>query len=135
PTPGAHQVVVRVMAVGVNPVEVYMRSGMYPRKPELPYTPGMDGAGIVEANGADVKRVRVGDRVYLAGSLTGTYAERALCLESQVQPLPDAINFQQGAAMGVPYATAYRALFDRAQARPSETVLIHGEIGRASCRE
>ncbi|PYS90878.1 MAG: NADPH:quinone reductase [Acidobacteria bacterium] len=129
PKPGAHQVVVRVVAVGVNPVEAYMRAGMYPRKPELPYTPGADGAGLVEACGADVKRVRAGDRVYLAGSLTGTYAERALCQEMQVHPLPDAISFQQGAALGVPYATAYRALFDRAQARPSETVLIHGASG------
>jgi NADPH:quinone reductase len=129
PKAGAGQVVVRVMAVGVNPVEAYMRSGMYPRKPELPYTPGADGAGVVEAVGADVKHVRVGDRVYLAGSLTGTYAERALCLETQVHPLPAAVSFAQGAAMGVPYATAYRALFDRAQAKPGETVLIHGASG------
>ncbi|HYX42813.1 MAG TPA: alcohol dehydrogenase catalytic domain-containing protein, partial [Pyrinomonadaceae bacterium] len=129
PQAGAGQVVVRVAAAGVNPVEVYIRSGMYARKPELPFTPGMDGAGTVEACGADVQRVRAGDRVYIAGSLSGTYAERALCLESQVHPLPAAVSFQQGAAMGVPYATAYRALFDRGQAKPSETVLVHGATG------
>src|SRR2546421_10060541 len=129
PQAGAGQVVVRVAAAGVNPVEVYIRSGMYARKPELPYTPGMDGAGTVEACGADVQRVRAGDRVYIAGSLSGTYAERALCLESQVHPLPAAVSFQQGAALGVPYATAYRALFDRGQAKPSETVLVHGASG------
>jgi NADPH:quinone reductase len=129
PQADAGQVVVRVAAAGVNPVEVYIRSGMYARKPELPYTPGTDGAGIVEAVGADVKRARVGDRVYLAGSLSGTYAERALCLETQVHPLPAAISFQQGAALGVPYATAYRALFDRAGALAGETVLVHGASG------
>ncbi len=129
PLAGARQVVVRVAAAGVNPVEAYIRSGLYPRKPELPYTPGTDGAGIVEAIGAEVKRVRVGARVYVAGSLSGTYAERALCLETQVYALPDALSFAQGAAVGVPYATAYRALFDRAQAQPGETVFIHGASG------
>ncbi len=129
PQAGARQVVVRVAAAGVNPVEVYIRSGTYPRTPELPYTPGTDGAGIVEAVGAEVKRVRVGERVYLAGSISGTYAARALCLETQVHTLPAALSFAQGAAVGVPYATAYRALFDRAQARPGETVLIHGASG------
>ncbi len=129
PQAGAGQVVVRLAAAGVNPVDAYIRSGQYARKPELPYTPGTDGAGIVEAIGAEVKRVRVGERVYVAGSLSGTYAERALCLATQVHALPDALSFAQGAAVGVPYATAYRALFDRAQAQPGETVFIHGASG------
>lgn len=129
PQAGARQVVVRVAAAGVNPVEAYIRSGLYARTPELPYTPGTDGAGVVTAVGAEVKRVRVGERVYLAGALSGTYAEQALCLETQVHPLPAALSFAQGAAVGVPYATAYRALFDRAQAQPGETVLIHGASG------
>jgi NADPH2:quinone reductase len=129
PHAGAGQVIVRVAAAGVNPVEAYIRSGMYARTPELPYTPGADGAGVVEAVGPEVKGVRVGARVYLAGSISGTYAERALCLAAHVHPLPAALSFAQGAALGVPYATAYRALFDRAQARPGETVLIHGASG------
>src|SRR2546425_5704563 len=109
--PGPGQVLVRIHAAGVNPVETYIRSGTYARKPALPYTPGTDAAGIVESVGEGVTRVDIGDRVYTAGALTGTYAEQALCLESQVHPLPKHVSFAQGAAIGIPYATAYRALF------------------------
>src|SRR5690242_14539609 len=87
PKPGAGQVVVRIHAVGVNPVETYIRSGIYP-KPPTPFTPGADGAGVIEAIGEGVSRVKVGDRVYIAGSLTGTYAEKALCKDTQVHHLP-----------------------------------------------
>src|ERR1700678_3042777 len=116
PKPTGAQVVVRIRAAGVNPVDVYMRSGTYPRKPALPYTPGTDGAGTVELLGPDAKRFHPGDRVYLAGSLSGTYAELALCEEQFVFPLPAHVSFAQGAAMHVPYATAFRALFQRAHA-------------------
>jgi NADPH2:quinone reductase len=102
---------------------------MYVRKPALPYTPGSDGAGTIEAVGEGVSRVKPGDRVYVAGSVSGTYAELALCAETQVYPLPEQNTFAQGAALGVPYATAYRALFDRGRAQPSETVLVHGATG------
>ena len=128
PRPGPGQVVVRVKAVGVNPVDTYIRTGTY-TQPPLPYTPGLDAAGIVESAGEGVKQVRPGDRVYLAGSLSGTYAERALCETSHVQPLPQAVSFSQGAGVSVPYATAYRALFHRAKAVPGEVVLIHGASG------
>jgi len=129
PKPAAGQAVVRVRAAGVNPVETYIRSGVYPRTPALPYTPGTDGAGVVESVGADVNNVKPGDRVYLAGSLSGSYAELALCQAWALFPLPANTSFAQGAAMHVPYATAYRALFHRAHARPGETVLIHGASG------
>jgi NADPH2:quinone reductase len=129
PTPGPGQVLVRIHAAGVNPADTYMRSGNYPRKPALPYTPGIDGAGTVEAVGKDAKKFATGDRVYLAGSLTGTYAQFALCEEWTLVPLPPHTSFQQGAAVHVPYATAYRALFHRAHARPGETVLINGASG------
>src|ERR1700758_2144639 len=109
--PGPGQVVVRVHAAGVNPVDTYVRSGGYAKKPPLPYTPGSDGAGMVEAVGEGVRRVKPGDRVYIAGSITGAYAQQAQCLESQVHPLPKNVSFAQGAAVFVPYATAYRALF------------------------
>ena len=77
PTPGPGQVVVRAKAIGVNPVEAYIRSGTYARKPNLPYTPGTDVAGIVEAVGSDVKSVKKGDRVYTHGTAAGSggYAE------------------------------------------------------------
>jgi NADPH2:quinone reductase len=129
PQPVAGQVLVRLRAVGVNPVETYIRSGNYARKEPLPYTPGSDAAGVVEAIGPGVKRFKAGDRVYVYGSVTGAYAELALCNETQVHPLPAKTTFQQGAALGVPYATAHRALFHRGQAKSGETVLIHGASG------
>ncbi|HZS46315.1 MAG TPA: NADPH:quinone reductase [Blastocatellia bacterium] len=127
--PGAGQVVVRIKAVGVNPVETYIRAGIYPNRPPVPYTPGMDGAGIIESVGSGVKNVKAGDRVYVAGSITGTYAEQALCLESQVHPLPENVSFAQGAGVFTPYGTAYRALFIRGGAKPAERVLVHGATG------
>lgn len=128
PTPGEGQIVVRVHAAGVNPVETYIRKGIYgPR--DFPYTPGTDAAGLVEAVGAGVRRLKVGDRAYIAGSISGTYAEKALCKETQVFPLPPRVTFQQGAAIHVPYATAFRALHIRAKAIPGEVVLIHGATG------
>lgn len=129
PKPGEGQVVVRVQAIGVNPVDTYMRAGVYPKKPSLPYTPGTDCAGTVESVGTGVKDVRTGDRVYVGGSLSGTYADKTLCAEWQVHPLPANVGFAQGAAMGVPYATAYRALFQKANAIAGERVLVHGASG------
>ncbi|RJQ50691.1 MAG: NADPH:quinone reductase [Nitrospiraceae bacterium] len=127
--PGAGCVLVHVNAVGVNPVDTYIRSGLYPVKPELPYTPGMDAAGIVETVGEGVRDFKPGDRVYVAGSISGTYAGKALCRESQAHPLPENISFVQGAGIGVPYGAAYRALFHRANAVPGEVVLVHGASG------
>ena len=127
--PGAKQVVVRVKAAGVNPVDSYLRSGAYARKPTLPYTPGVDAAGIIEAVGEGVSRFAVGDRVFTSGSLSGAYAEQALCSETQVHPLPENVTFAQGSAVYTPYATAYSALFQRAHALAGETVLVHGATG------
>jgi NADPH2:quinone reductase len=129
PQPGQGQVVISVRAAGVNPVEAYVRTGTYASKPSLPYTPGGDAAGVVLSVGPEVKRFKVGDRVFVTASRTGTYAEQALCDEAKVHSLPDGLNFEQGAAMGVPYGTAYRGLFQRAQARPAETVFVHGASG------
>src|SRR3954467_12224929 len=127
--PGPGQVVVEVHAAGVNPFEVYMRTGTYAVKPQLPYTPGADAGGLISNLGSGVQHFKLGDRVYVAGNLSGTYAEQTLCAESQVHPLPRNVPFQQGAAMGVPYATAYRALFQKARALPGEVVLVHGASG------
>jgi NADPH:quinone reductase len=127
--PGEGQVLVKIIAAGVNPVDAYIRSGAYARKPSLPYTPGSDGAGIVEEVGKGVASCTTGERVYTSGSITGTYAETAICAEHHVHPLPQNVSFAQGAAIGVPYGTAYRALFQRAHALAGETVLIHGATG------
>jgi NADPH:quinone reductase len=129
PKPAAGEVLVRIHASGVNPVETYIRAGKYARLPELPYTPGNDGAGVVEEVGADVREFKAGDRVYTAGSISGTYAEFALCRKEQIHPLPANVSFAQGAAIGTPYATAYRGLYQRAVAKPGETVLVHGASG------
>jgi NADPH2:quinone reductase len=137
PKPGPDQVVVRLRAVGVNPVDVYIRSGAYARKPALPFIPGSDAAGEIEIVGENVKAVAVGDRVFIHGTAAehivghygGAYAERALCNLHHVYKLPASISFGQGAAMGVPYATAYRALFHRAGTRPGDIVLVHGATG------
>jgi NADPH2:quinone reductase len=120
---------VRVHAAGINPLDTYIRSGSYAAKPNLPYTPGNDAAGVVQAVGSDVRKFKAGDRVYVGGSISGTYAELALCEPAQVHPLPEKVSFFQGAGVNTPYATAYRAMFQRAKAVPGETVLIHGATG------
>lgn len=130
PMPGADQIVVRLRAAGVNPVDTYIRTGTHAVKPKLPYTPGHDGAGEVERVGEGVTHVTAGDRVYVAApGSSGTYAEKVVCAAAQVHRLPARATFGQGASLGVPYATAYRALFQRAEARPGETVFIHGATG------
>lgn len=129
PKPGPGEVVVRVKAAGVNPVDTYFRGGLQGYTPPLPWTPGVDGAGEVEAVGEGVARVRPGDRVYLAGAKTGTYCEKTLCREDQVWPLPDGATFEQGAAIWVNYATAHLGLFGIGGGQPGETVFIHGASG------
>ena len=126
--PGPGQVLVKIEAVGVNPVDVYIHSGSYGPRP-LPYTPGSDAAGTIAALGDGVSGLEIGQRVYTAGTLTGTYAEKALCRPSQLQPLPEHLSFAQGAAIHVPYYTAYYGLVLRANAKPGEGVLVHGASG------
>ena len=128
PQPASGQVLVRVHAIGVNPVETYQRSGSNPAL-RLPWTPGTDAAGVVEALGPETSPWKVGDRVYTSDTLTGAYAELALCERVHLHPLPAPIPFSEGAAINIPYATAYRAIHHRAQARAGELVLIHGASG------
>jgi NADPH2:quinone reductase len=127
--PGPGQVLVRNHAVGVNPVDTYLRSNTDNRGPKLPYTPGSDAAGVVEAVGSDVTGVKAGDRVYVGGTATGAYAELCLCAAAQVHALAGPVTFAQGAAVNVPYATAYHALFNRGHGDAGETVLVHGASG------
>jgi NADPH:quinone reductase len=133
PVAGAGQVLVTIIAAGVNPVDTYIRAGQYAALPPLPYTPGADGAGMVEAVGSDVREFSAGDRVYIGGTVAGrafgSYAGKALCTVDQVHHLPGKISFQQGAALNVPYVTAWRALFEKGKATAGEIVLIHGASG------
>src|SRR5260370_20394409 len=126
PKPASGQVLVRIHAAGVNPYDTYMRAGTYAIKPPLPYTPGSDAAGVIEAIGNEVKKVKPGERVYTAKTVTGAYAQYALALEEQVHSLPEKISFGQGAGVWGPYSTAYHALHHSARAHASETVLVHG---------
>jgi len=126
PQAGPDEVIVRIGAAGVNPVDTYIRAGKYAAKPALPYTPGKDGAGTVERSGAGFEE---GERVFLCVPIGGTYAELVKCNAADVFRLPSSSSFDQGAALGVPYGTAHRALFERGHARANETVLVHGATG------
>lgn len=133
PVAGPGQVRVSIRAVGVNPYDTYMRAGGYAIKPDLPYTPGADAAGVIDQVGDGVNGWKNGDRVYVSGTATGTahgaYAQMAVCEAAQVHRLPERTSFAQGAGLFVPYVTAWRALFGRANARAGDTVLVHGASG------
>lgn len=127
--PGQGQVLVKVEAAGVNPVETYIRAGKYPQKASLPYTPGSDAAGTIAAVGEGVSDWNVGDRVFTGRARSGSYAQFCLCPADLVFRLPDNVSFEQGAALGTPYATAHRALFGKAGAKKGESVFVHGATG------
>ncbi|HYB94132.1 MAG TPA: NADPH:quinone reductase [Vicinamibacterales bacterium] len=133
PQAGPGQLRVRIHAVGVNPYDTYMRSGAYAIKPDLPYTPGADAAGVIDQIGSEVTGWQRGDRVYISGTAAGkahgAYAQYAVCQPEQVHRLPARISFTQGAGLFVPYVTAWRALFGRANTRAGDTVLVHGASG------
>ncbi|XP_064616045.1 zeta-crystallin-like isoform X2 [Liolophura sinensis] len=137
PNPEDHQILVRVHASGINPVDTYIRSGTHNIRPALPFTPGMDSAGVVEKVGKAVTHFKPGDRVYSVRTVTGAYAEYAVVEEPYVAHLHKSLSFEQGAGIGVPYYTAYRSLILRANGKPGETVLIHGAsggVGIAACQ-
>lgn len=137
PIPNENQVLIKVHACGVNPVETYIRSGNYARKPALPYTPGSDVAGVIEGVGEHVAAFKKGDKVFSIGTVSGGYAEYALAAADRVFPLSDKLDFRQGAALGIPYFTAYRALIQKGRAKAGETVLVHGAsggVGIATCQ-
>ncbi|KFV02709.1 Quinone oxidoreductase, partial [Pterocles gutturalis] len=137
PEPRDNQVLIKVRACGVNPVETYIRSGSYARKPALPYTPGTDVAGVVEGVGEQVTAFKKGDRVFTTGTISGGYADYAVAAADRVFPLSDKLDFKQGAAIGIPYFTAYRALFQKGRAKAGERVLVHGAsggVGIATCQ-
>src|SRR5208283_3456447 len=96
PRPGPGEVLVEVHAVGINPVETYIRSGTYTPRPQLPYTPGTDAAGTVEAIGEGVRDFEPGDRVYSSGTVTGAYADKVLCSTFQAHRLPEGVPFPKG---------------------------------------
>lgn len=130
PIPENQQVLIKVHAAGVNPLDVVMRAGgdYGLPMPSLPFTPGFDVAGTVVQVGDGVSKWKQGDRVYANGSYGG-YAENVVCSEEDVYSLPANISFREGAALGAPATTAYYTLVHLAKSKPGETVLIHGASG------
>ncbi|MEH2117132.1 NADP-dependent oxidoreductase [Nostoc sp.] len=130
PEPQPNEVLIRVQAAGINPIDWKIRAGYlkeaFPMP--LPYTPGMDVAGIVEAIGADVKAFQVGQEVY--GELgMGAYAEFATAPEDAIALKPNSLDFVQAASVPMVSMTAYQGLFDHADLKPGQTVLIHAASG------
>lgn len=122
------EILVKTMAIGVNPVDTYIRSGWYSGS-KIPYVPGLDASGIVIEKGSKIKDFEVGDRVYCFKSISGTYAEKILLKQGQLYKLPDNLSFEEGAAIGTPYGAAYRALIHKGHAKSGQRVLIHGGSG------
>lgn len=129
PNANADQILVQVGAAGVNPVDTYLRSGTNNYSTTFPHTPGLDGAGTIVELGDQVTGFEVGQRVYFSRNLTGSSAEFAVCATTHTYPLADALSFEEGACLGIPYTTAHRALFGRANAKAGDKVLVHGATG------
>lgn len=126
PEPGPGQVLVQLTAAGVNFVDTYFRTGLYPRP--VPYTPGGEGAGTVIAVGEGVETPQVGDRV-AATEFVGSYAQFALAPADRVVPVPDGISDEVAAAALLQGMTAHYLLHDSYAVRPGDTVLVHAAAG------
>jgi NADPH2:quinone reductase len=124
--PGPGQVKLRQEAAGLNFIDVYHRQGLYPQ--QLPFTPGVEGAGVVEAVGPDITNVRPGDRVTYAGPIGG-YAEERLIDSDRLVKLPDSISTEQAAGMMLQGMTAHMLLRSVHRVQPGETILIHAAAG------
>jgi NADPH:quinone reductase-like Zn-dependent oxidoreductase len=129
PEPKAGEVLVRMKAAGVNPADWKMRSGMYKAFMPLtfPWTPGLEGAGIVESVGLDVSSLHPGQAVY--GRIQGAYAEYATAPAGDLQLKPTALTFEQVASVPVGALTAWQAVIETAQVQPGQRVLVHGAAG------
>ena len=129
PEPQSGEVLVRILAAGVNPADWKMRLGMYKAFMPFtfPWTPGLDGAGIVEAVGANVTGWRSGQAVY--GRIQGSYAEYAKAPASDVQPKPDILTFEQAASVPVGALTAWQAVIEIAEVQSGQRILVHGAAG------
>ncbi|WP_232492009.1 NADPH:quinone oxidoreductase family protein [Novosphingobium kaempferiae] len=126
--PGEGQVRVAIRAAGVSYVDVLTAMGHYQFKPPMPFIPGSEAAGVVEAVGAGVTHLAAGDRVF-CGGLGGLFAEANLFGAANMAKIPDAMSFEQAAVFAVNYQTAYYALADRGRAQSGETLLVLGAAG------
>jgi NADPH2:quinone reductase len=128
PAPGAGEVLIDVRAAGVNFPDVLLSYGKYQFKPDPPFIPGGEAAGVVRAVGAGVTSVAVGDRV-ATSLIHGAFAERIVAPEQATVRLPPSVGFEVGAATLLTYATTLHALVDRAALRAGETLLVLGASG------
>lgn len=126
--PGEGQVRVAIRAAGVSYVDVLTAMGQYQFKPTLPYIPGSEAAGVVEAVGPGVSHLAEGDRVF-CGGMGGLFAQSNLFRATGLAQIPEAMSFESAAVFAVNYQTAYYALADRARVRPGETLLVLGAAG------
>ena len=124
PKPAAGQVRIRVHSAGINPADLVRLSAMFPGL-ALPYIPGTDVSGEIDALGEGVDASRLGERVY-GRAITGGYAEKTCLLASEAIPLPSNLSFAEGSGIPIPFFTAYHALYNKASLRPGESVLISG---------
>jgi NADPH2:quinone reductase len=135
-SPGPGQALISHRAIGVNFIDVYFRTGLYP-PPQLPFTPGMEGAGVVEAVGEDVTDLKPGDRVACASGPPGAYAEKRLVAADRLVPIPEGISDEQAAGMMLKGMTAQYLLRRTFRVEPGHTVLIHaaaGGVGLIACQ-
>ena len=128
PQMGEHDVLVRVKAAGLNFPDVLIIQGKYQFQPELPFVPGNECSGEVEAVGAAVTRYKVGDKIISAAG-TGAFCERIVANENSVFPMPEGLTFEQAAGVSITYFTSYYALKQRANLQPGETMLVLGAAG------
>jgi NADPH:quinone reductase len=126
PKPGPEEALVKLHAAGVNFIDIYMRTGRYPH--DLPFTPGLEGAGVVEAIGADVTDVKVGDRVAYTGQI-GSYAEYHVIKASKLIPLPASVSFELGAAFPLQGMTVHYLVNEYYHIKPKDHVLVHAAAG------
>jgi NADPH2:quinone reductase len=126
--PGPGQALVRLKASGVNFMDVGQRRGTYPSPGPLPFTPGAEGAGVVEAVGQGVTAVKPGDRVAFTG-VPGAYAEAVLAEAERLIHLPEGLTFEQGAAFPLQGLTAHYLIHDYRKPKPGDIVLIHAAAG------
>ena len=133
PAPNDDEVLIRVVATSVNPVDVAIRSGKFAQyfHTKLPLIPGMDAAGVIEKVGSKISTLKAGDPVYAFFTLQGEggYAEFAVAKENEVAPKPASISYEEAAAVPAVGSTAWQALGDAAHLQAGQTVLIHGGSG------
>jgi NADPH2:quinone reductase len=128
PEPGKGEVRVKIKAAAVNFPDLLQTRGEYQHKPPLPFIPGLEMAGVVDALGEGVDRFRIGDAV-VGGARIGGFSEYAVTFAAGLRPKPERLSFSQAAGYGAAYITAYVALVRRAQVQPGEWVLVHGAAG------